>query len=95
MENGAEYLQPMFRDVKSFYFEDEITYPDPQEFVALYAATGRYRHIFESPNVEPVVRRQLLPAFKQLVEARVKQEGVLRTPVLMGAFVCTGPISVR
>ena len=92
MENGATLLQTAFQQVETIYFEDEVTYSDGTTFVDLYATTGRYRNIFEDQAVDQDIRARLLPTFAGLVATQIKQEGKLRVPILMGAFVCTHPL---
>jgi SAM-dependent methyltransferase len=89
MENGAAYLSAAFRRVETFYFEDEATYTTANDFVAVYTTTGRYRNIQQDPHIEPNLKQNLRPTFERLAADIIHQEGILRTPILMGAFVCT------
>jgi SAM-dependent methyltransferase len=93
MENGEACLRTAFRRVETFYFEDDVTYTNAADFVAVYTATGRYRNILAAVGVDESLKHNLRPTFERLVTDIIRQEGALHTPVLMGAFVCTGPIS--
>lgn len=92
MENGQDALQTAFGQVERFYFEDTTTYTNADDFVAIYATTGRYRNTLAAPGVSEDVKQQLLPTYAQLVRRVFEREGILRIPKLMGAFRCTQPI---
>lgn len=92
MENGDIYLQPFFRQVERYYFEDEMVYTQADDFIALYKTTGRYQNIIKAPDVDDTLKRSLLPTFERLVAGLIYREGSLRAPLLMGAFVCSGPL---
>jgi ubiquinone/menaquinone biosynthesis C-methylase UbiE len=92
LENGAEILQSGFRQVERHDFVDTTTFASAQEFVALYATTGRYAAVMARPELAPALKQQLLPTYEQLVQTIIDHDGVLRVPKLMGAFVCRGPL---
>jgi ubiquinone/menaquinone biosynthesis C-methylase UbiE len=91
MENGGAYLETAFHSVERFYFEDETRYYTPDDFVGTYLSTGRYRSILERDDVNNEIRRELPRVVERLVQEAIAKEGFLRSPILMGAFVCTNP----
>ena len=91
MENGQEYLTETFYNVKAFYFEDSSVYHNPDDFVKLYLATGRYRNFIARKDISPQLKAKLPKVYEQLVQDIIAQEGQLVVPALMGAFVCSKP----
>ena len=93
MENGAQLLQPSFENVRRFYFEDETIYDSADEFLAGYKTIGRYRNLLARDDIGLEAKERLPLLVRECADRAIHEHGVLRSPVRMGAFVCTGPIS--
>ncbi|MDE0631907.1 MAG: methyltransferase domain-containing protein [Caldilineaceae bacterium] len=91
MENGGEALSEGFSEVDRSYFEDETRYAAAEDFLASYKTIGRYRNLLAREDIAADKKRQLPLLVQQQAEAVIRKEGVLRSPVRMGAFVCRGP----
>ena len=92
MENGGEILGAGFSYVNRHYFDDETRYTSPDRFLASYKTIGRYRNLLAREDISSD-RKRLLPLLvRKQAEEVINRTGVLRSPVRMGAFVCTGPI---
>ena len=91
MENGGEALSEGFREIDRSYFEDETRYSTAEEFLASYRTIGRYRNLLARKDIDANSPRQLPLLVQQQAEAVIRKQGVLRSPVRMGAFVCRGP----
>lgn len=91
MENGAAFLTKGFHRVERYYFEDEERFADAEPFVQMYMTTGRYRSVLEREDVDTVNKQQLSEVFRALTQEVIQEQGVLRVPTLLGAFVCTEP----
>ena len=90
-ENGAEILASGFKEVKTFYFEDETCYSGAEEFLESYKTIGRYRNLLARKDIDADRKQQLPDLVFQQAEEVVRKKGELRSPVRMGAFVCRGP----
>jgi hypothetical protein len=93
MENGGELFCKTFRRVDTFQFEDQLTYDGVEGFMSLYKSTGRYVNLMTRADLPTDKKRAVLPTVTKLAEDRLQQEGVLQTPILMGAFVCREPLA--
>ena len=93
MENGDFYLRTGFRNVEAFYFEDEATYSNADDFVKIYQTIGRYKGVLSSSDVGEEAKRLLPEMVAKLAQDIISSEGSLRCPILMGAFVCANPIN--
>jgi len=91
MESGVQPLEAIFGEVNVCYFADESIYPRVDDFVAQYRNIGRYRNFIARADIAQKVKDKLPRVFKELAQAEVDQEGELRVPSLMGAFVCREP----
>ncbi len=92
MENGKQILGRWYREVEQFYFEDETLYHTADEFLARYTTIGRYRNLLTQEDVGPETKRLLPALVREQAEKVIREHGVLRSPVRMGAFVCKRPI---
>lgn len=92
MESGDTILRQWFGQVERFYFEDEVRYGDANEFIRQYVTMGRYRNILARDDVEIAVKQRLPEVVRELAQGIIQEQGILRSPVLMGAFVCTEPV---
>jgi SAM-dependent methyltransferase len=92
MENGGTCLSKCFRRVDQRYFEDERLIYDAAEIRATYETIGRYRMVLARDDVPEALKRQLPDAVEGIARDVIEQEGVLRSPTLMGAFVCHDPL---
>ena len=91
MENGFDLLKRRFRNVEQVYFEDETLYHSADDFVSSYKTIGRYRNLLAQENVSEEAKRQLPVLVRQQAEETMREVGVLRAPVRLGAFVCGEP----
>lgn len=91
MENGGEILGAGFSKVDRHFFDDETRYTSADHFLASYKTTGRYRNLLAREDINPEKKRQLPLLVRQRAEEVISRTGELRSPVRMGAFVCTGP----
>ena len=89
MENGEQLLGRSFRKVEQVYFEDETLYHSADEFLASYKTIGRYRNLLVREDVSQEAKGQLPELVRQQAEETIREHGVLRSPVRMGAFVCS------
>ena len=91
MENGYGLLNRWFRDVDQVYFEDETLHHSADEFLASYKTIGRYRNLLARPDVSRAAKNRLPLLVRQQAEETIRACGLLRSPVRMGAFVCSEP----
>ena len=91
MENGGEILGTGFSNVDRHYFDDETRYTSADHFLASYRTIGRYRNLLAREDISSELKRQLPVLVRQQADEVIRKRGVLRSPVRMGAFVCTGP----
>ena len=92
MENGGDLLQQHFRQVESYYFEDETLIYDASEIRTAYETIGRYRNLLPRDDIPESAKQALPTTVGQLAQAIIDRDGVLRSPTLMGVFVCHAPI---
>ena len=92
MENGKQPLGRWFRKVERFYFEDETRYDSADEFLSSYKTIGRYRNVLARTDVSKEAKRRLPALVRQQAEQTIREHGLLRSPVRMGAFVCREPM---
>jgi SAM-dependent methyltransferase len=93
MENGGALLAAQFRRVEQHYYEDEDLIYEAAEIRRLYETIGRYRNLLPRDDIPENVKRALPQVVEQLAQEIIAREGVLRSPTLMGAFVCTEPLA--
>lgn len=91
MENGGEILGTGFSNVDRHYFDDETRYTSPDQFLASYKTIGRYRNLLAREDINSERKRLLSVLVRKQAEEVINRTGVLRSPVRMGAFVCTVP----
>ena len=91
MENGGEILGAGFSKVDRHYFDDETRYTSAAHFLASYRTIGRYLNLVAREDIDSERKSQLLVLVRQQAEEVICKKGELRSPVRMGAFVCTGP----
>jgi ubiquinone/menaquinone biosynthesis C-methylase UbiE len=92
MENGGELLASQFRQVEQHYYEDEELIYDAAEIRATYETIGRYHNLLLRDDVSEQAKRELPHIVEQLAQEVIASERVLRSPTLMGAFVCADPL---
>jgi ubiquinone/menaquinone biosynthesis C-methylase UbiE len=92
MENGGALFAAYFRRVDQHYYKDETLFNDAAEFRATYESIGRYRNLLPRDDISEQVKSDLPRIVEQLAQDVIDREGVLRSPTLMGAFVCTDPL---
>jgi len=88
MENGSELLAAHFQQVDAYYYEDEKFIDDAAAMHATYETIGRYRNLLARADIPEASKRALPGVVEQLAQDIIDREGVLRSPELMGAFVC-------
>jgi ubiquinone/menaquinone biosynthesis C-methylase UbiE len=87
MENGGAMLSKQFRKVETYYYEAETLIDSAAEVRATYETIGRYRNLLNRD-----ARAKDLPdVVEQLAQATLDRDGVIKSPELMGVFVCTEP----
>ncbi len=91
MENGEIALSAGFNEIDRHFFEDETRYAAAEDFLASYKMIGRYRNLLAREDIDAGKKRQLPHLIQQQAEAVIRNKGVLRSPVRIGAFVCRGP----
>lgn len=91
MENGKQILGSGFRSIDAIYFEDETQYYSADEFLTSYKTIGRYRNLLVREDIDAERKRKLPILVHQQAEDVIREHGVLRCPVRMGAFVCKDP----
>ncbi|MBZ0299123.1 MAG: class I SAM-dependent methyltransferase [Anaerolineae bacterium] len=92
MENGGELLAARFRQVARHYYEAETLIRDAGEVRALYETIGRYRNLLPRDDISTEAKQALPVVVEKLAQNVIDREGVLRSPELMGAFVCSDPV---
>jgi ubiquinone/menaquinone biosynthesis C-methylase UbiE len=95
LENGAAMLSAWFRRIERFDFATEDQFASVDDFVQTYLTLGRYRGILDRSDVDTATKQALPDTVRRLAEVILEREGELRSPGLMGAFVCTEPIKER
>ncbi len=91
MENGGDILAEHFGQVEQYYYEDEDLIYDASEIRATYETIGRYRNLLVRDDISAHDKEALPQTVEQLAQAVIDQEGVVRSPSLMGAFLCSAP----
>ena len=84
MENGAAYLTKHFQRVETFYFEEETLIHDAADIRATYESIGRYRNLLNQDKCA----KALPDVVEELAQNILKRDGVIKSPILMGVFVC-------
>jgi ubiquinone/menaquinone biosynthesis C-methylase UbiE len=92
MENGGEILAKHFRHVEQYYYEDEELIYEASQIRATYETIGRYRNLLVRDDISDDDKKALPNTVEQLAQEIIYRDGVLRSPTLMGAFLCTVPI---
>jgi ubiquinone/menaquinone biosynthesis C-methylase UbiE len=92
MENGGALFADYFRRVEQHYYEDETLFYDAAEFRAMYESICRYRNLLTRDDISEQVKSDLPRIVEQFAQDVIDRDGVLRSPNLMGAFVCSDPI---
>jgi ubiquinone/menaquinone biosynthesis C-methylase UbiE len=92
MENGGALFAAYFHRVEQHYYEDETLFYDAAEFRAMYESIGRYHDLLTRDDISEQIKSDLPRIVEQLAQDVIDREGVLRSPNLMGAFVCSDPI---
>ncbi len=91
MENGARLLEASFKNVRRVYFEDETLYYSADEFLASYMTIGRYRNLIARDDINLEIKELLPLLVRKRAQNAIHEHDVLRSPVRMGAFVCSTP----
>ena len=89
LRNGQAILQKSFADVRLHTFRDRLIFRNSGELVNAYRMTGRFRAASKRPEIDEsaLVRA----AEEAAAEWAVHAGGELISPVVMGAFICSGP----
>ena len=90
LENGAEYLEPVFGEVELHRFDDGFLAPDPEPLVMYYTATQLYQGPFGDEALDRERRDAIEPTYRRLAAeaiARRREPLVVSRP--MGVFVCS------
>lgn len=91
MENGGQILEEHFGQVARYYYEDEDLIDDASEVRKTYETIGRYHNLLIRDDISTQDKHALPHIVEQLAQAVIERDGVLRSPILMGAFLCTAP----
>jgi ubiquinone/menaquinone biosynthesis C-methylase UbiE len=91
METGKPHLDAAFARAEPVYFRDTTTFPNVETFLASYRTMGRYRAIVEDASIPSEQRQHLATEVEELARREAERTGVLRSAVLMGAFICREP----
>jgi SAM-dependent methyltransferase len=92
MENGGELFAAHFHHVDRYYFQDEALIYDAAEIRATYESIGRYRNLLPRDDISDQIKSDLPHVVEQFAQDIIDRDGVLRSPNLMGAFVCANPL---
>lgn len=92
MENGGDYLRLSFKQVETHYYEDEDLISDAAQIRATYETIGRYRNLLSDDNLSQHLVQSLPDTVQHLADAIIQRDGFIRSPTLMGVFVCSEPI---
>ncbi len=92
MENGGHLLATGFRHVEQHYYEAETLIYDAAQIRATYETIGRYRNLLPRDDISEAAKEALPHVVEELAQSIIERDGVLRSPDLMGAFVCSDPI---
>ncbi len=85
LENGADILHVGFDEIETHRFEDSATFDGLHDFLDTYRTLGRYQ------SLSADVRDAVLTVVHRLATEELDRRGVLRSDVLMAAFVCRCP----
>jgi SAM-dependent methyltransferase len=85
LENGADILRVGFDEIDTHRFEDSATFDGLRDFLDTYLTLGRYQ------TLPADVRDAVLRTVERLATEELDRRGVLRSDVLMAAFVCRRP----
>jgi SAM-dependent methyltransferase len=89
LRNGEEQLRPAFHDVALHVYRDELVFTQPSQLIAAYQTTGRFKAAHELGGVPAGA---LLAAADEICAEWFRAAGgSLRSPIVLGAFVCTQP----
>jgi hypothetical protein len=89
LRNGADVLRRSFRDVQLHTFRDRQAFAGAEALVAAYRTTGRFRAASRRAEIGEA---NLVRAAESVAsEWAGRQGGRLISPIVMGAFFCTGP----
>jgi SAM-dependent methyltransferase len=89
LRTGAEVLRKSFEDIRPHTYRDQQVFPDAAALVSAYRTTGRFRAAAQQPGIGET---GLVEAAAEVAaEWADRQGGRLTSPIVMGAFVCTGP----
>lgn len=91
LENGATILKQNFAQVERHDFVDEVIHADAAAFTQNYLTIGRYRNLIARDDISAAAKAALPNVFHELADDIVQRDGVIRAPVLMGAFICKQP----
>ena len=91
MENGGDILADHFGRVEQYYYEDEDLIYDASEVRAIYETIGRYRNLLVGDDISAHDKEALPQTVERLAQAVIDRDGVVRSPTLMGAFLCSAP----
>ena len=93
LRNGTAVLRKAYADVRLHTFRDQQVFADAAALVAAYRTTGRFRAAARRPEID---EEALLVAAEQTAAAWIdRQGGALISPIVMGAFVCAGPLAAQ
>lgn len=88
MENGGALLAEQFETVEQHYYSDETLIENAAEIRAAYETIGRYRNLLARDDIAEATKQALPAVVEQLAQTIIDRDGVLKSPALMGAFVC-------
>ncbi|GLY96246.1 class I SAM-dependent methyltransferase [Actinoplanes sp. NBRC 103695] len=89
LRNGERVLRRAYHDVRLHTFRDHQVFPDAAALVSAYRTTGRFRAASRRTEIDET---GLVEAAEQVAAESVdRQGGGLISPIVMGAFLCTGP----
>lgn len=91
MENGADLLKRHFKQVDVHYYESETLIHEATTIRATYETIGRYRNLLTGTDITKRQKQALPEIVQTLAQEHIDRKGVLRSPELMGAFVCSEP----
>jgi ubiquinone/menaquinone biosynthesis C-methylase UbiE len=92
LENGGAWLSSWFQRVERFDFATDDRFANPEAVVQTYLTLGRYRSVLERDDLDAAAKQALPETVKRLAQEILEREGELRSPGLIGAFVCRGPV---
>ncbi|MEU4221942.1 methyltransferase domain-containing protein [Actinoplanes sp. NPDC026623] len=89
LRSGGEVLRKSFREVRTHTFRDQQVFDGASSLVAAYCTTGRFRAASGRAGIGAA---NLVRAAEAVASEWVdRRGGRLVSPIVMGAFVCTGP----